>query len=100
MDQQINRYFVGIISFAVVATWMSAGLLVASVSLVAALLAMRIVPALMTPASRRRRVDRPESPARRASKRPRKLVSTRPVAEEGEYQLVPDDPSLILSLSD
>lgn len=98
MDSQTNRYFVAIICFAVVATWLSAGFFIAVVSLVAALIAMQTFPALM---SRRGRGHGRMSPARRGdSKRRRTLVTTRPLADEDEYQLVPDEPSLILSVSE
>jgi hypothetical protein len=60
---------------------------------------MQIFPALMAAASRHGRGHRRKPPARRGdSKRGRKLVTARPLADEDEYQLVPDEPSLILSV--
>lgn len=101
MEQQLRRYFIGIISFAFFGTWLSAGVVAAFVGLLAALVAMRVIPALTDAARRDDRIRRREPSARRGRPQPRKVLKTRPLAEEDvdERPLIPDDPSLIISVS-
>ena len=97
MEQQLRRYFIGIISFAFFGTWLSAGVVAAFVGLLAALVAMRVIPA----ARRDDQIRRREQSARRKRPKQRKVVRTRPLAEEDadDRPLIPDDPSLIISTS-
>jgi hypothetical protein len=101
VEQQLRRYFIGIISFAFFGTWLSAGVVAAFVGLLAALVAMRVIPALAETARRDDQIRRREPSARRKRPKQRKVVRTRPLAEEDadDRPLIPDDPSLIISTS-
>jgi hypothetical protein len=73
----------------------------AFVGLLAALVAMRVIPALAETARRDDQIRRREPSARRKRPKQRKVVRTRPLAEEDadDRPLIPDDPSLIISTS-
>jgi hypothetical protein len=84
------------ISFGFVVTWIGLGALAAFLGLLAASTSM-VVPGLLEARRARRR------PVRRrvAESRPPRPVTTRPLGDEGadELPLVPDEPSLIIGVS-
>ena len=81
VDNQLHRYFLGLVGFAFVVTWATLGLLTAVLA-VAACTALVAGPQQL---QRRRRPARP---------RP---IRARPLLDEAEsLPLVPDEPSLIL----
>jgi len=83
VDNQLHRYFLGLVGFAFVVTWATLGLAVAVLAL-AACAALVAGPQQL---ERRRRPARP---------RP---IRSRPLRDEAErLPLVPDEPSLILEL--
>jgi hypothetical protein len=94
VEQQLRRYFVGMISFGFVVTWVAVGALAAFLGVTAAA-ATSMVPALLDARRARRRA------AHRRAGRPR-VVTSRPLADEGpeELPLVPDEPSLIIDVAD
>jgi hypothetical protein len=81
VDEQLHRYFMGLIAFAFVVTWTTIGL-------VTAVLAVVACAALVAGPQQLQRRRRPARP------RP---VRARPLMDEAEsLPLVPDEPSLIL----
>jgi hypothetical protein len=86
---QARRYFLGLLSFGVVAVWAASGL----VTVALALLACTVVVHGLRLFSERK-TTRSRDPGRRP--RP---VSTRPLRDETTHlPLVPDEPSLIVEL--
>jgi hypothetical protein len=97
VERQLRRYFLGLISFAFVVTWVAVGILTAFLGVLGALTASVVVPALL---DTRRLGRRPAQ--RRAGNIPRaRAVTARPLAGEAaeELPLVPDEPSLIIGVS-
>jgi hypothetical protein len=96
VERQLRRYFVGIVSFGFIVTWIAVGTMAAFLGLVAAVITT-MVPGLLDVRRARRR------PAhRRVDKGERsRSVTARRLAEEGpqELPLVPDEPSLIIGVS-
>ena len=96
MERQLRRYFVGIISFGFIVTWMAVGTTAAFLGVLGAVTAT-FVPGLLDARRARRR-----SAHRRVrdTGRPRGLTA-RPLGDEGaeELPLVPDEPSLIIGVS-
>lgn len=95
MEQQLRRYFIGIITFGFIVTWIALGTLTAFLALTATFVATTAAPALLDRRVRHGRSRRPveRRPAPRA-------VRTRPlVSEDAELPLVPDEPSLIIGVS-
>jgi hypothetical protein len=89
VHEQARRYFLGLLSFGVVAVWATAGL----VTVVLALVACAVV--LFGSRLHSERGNR----RRHAAGRPKRPVGTRPLRDEvGSLPLVPDDPSLIVEL--
>jgi hypothetical protein len=89
VHEQARRYFLGLLSFGVVAVWATAGL----ITVIAALLACAV--AVFGSRLLSERGTRPPQGARR---RPRP-VDTRPLRDEADsVPLVPDEPSLIVEL--
>jgi hypothetical protein len=81
VDDQLRRYFLGLVGFAFVVTWATLGAVIA----VLAVVACAALVAGPKQLGRRRRPARP---------RP---IRSRPLLDEGEsLPLVPDEPSLIL----
>jgi hypothetical protein len=97
VEQQLRRYFVGIISFGFTVTWITVGALAAFLGVIGAVTTSMVVPALLDA-----RRARPVAPRRRMRHEPpARSVTTRPLAHEGadELPLVPDEPSLIIGVS-
>lgn len=95
MEQQLRRYFIGIVSFGFVVTWIAVGTLAAFLGVFATVVATTIGPALVgrraDRGSRRKPVQRRPAP---------RTLTTRPLAaEDVELPLVPDEPSLIIGVS-
>jgi hypothetical protein len=86
MENQVRRYFAGLVSFGFVACWMAGGLQMAMLA-TGTCIAVVNAPALLG----KRRAARPRA------QRPRP-VRTRPLREEmpESLPLVPDEPSLII----
>lgn len=83
MTAETRRYFMGLIAFAFVICWATAGLLAAIAGLAACVAT----------------ISGPDMLARRRRTHGRRIVRARPVAEGREaHQLVPDDPSLVFEL--
>jgi hypothetical protein len=97
VEQQLRRYFIGIISFAFIVTWVALGAITAFLAALTSVAAMVIVPAFLEARRRHHRSARPTPERRPAPRR----VTTRPLAEEDrdELPLVPDEPSLIIGVS-
>jgi hypothetical protein len=95
VDKQLRRYFVGMISFGFVVTWVAVGVPAAFLGTAAAVGTSIVVPTLLDGRRARRRA------AHRRAVRPR-VVTSRPIADEGpeELPLVPDEPSLIIGVAD
>jgi hypothetical protein len=96
VEQQLRRYYVGIISFGFVVTWFAVGTLAAFLGVVCAVATSTIAPALLDARRARRR-----PPRRRLGDAGPRSVTARPLAEEAadELPLVPDEPSLIIGIS-
>lgn len=86
MENQLHRYFAGLVGFGFVVCWATGGLLMAVLA-TGACVAIVNTPAL----SKRRR-------ARSRVQRPRSTIRTRPMGDEMPESppLVPDEPSLII----
>jgi hypothetical protein len=89
VEQQLRRYFVGIVGFAFVATWAATGLSTAFAALAVCVVGVKVVPALRRLLDARRR----EAHLPRRRRRP---AAGPPGTEADEPPLVPDDPSLII----
>ena len=92
VDGQVRRYFLGVISFGVVAVWSAEGMLAAALSLLACALTVYVPPLL---------VRRRPGPALRHERKTRQRpVRTRTLHTEplSSRSVVPDDPSLIIEL--
>ncbi len=98
MEQQLRGYFIGLISFGFVVTSISAGLLTALAGLLAAVAAIRVMPAVTGRARKHERPRRPVRVATPRSKRPRGTARALVEERTDELPLVPDEPSLIISL--
>jgi hypothetical protein len=96
VERQLRRYFVGIISFGFIVTWIAVGTTAAFLGLIGAAIST-IVPGLLDVRRARRRAAE-----RRGGHnvRPRG-VTARQLADESpeELPLVPDEPSLIIGVS-
>jgi amino acid transporter len=96
VEQQLRRYFIGIISFGFVVTWIAVGTVAAFLALLGMLLGMAAGPALRD-VRRSHRGGRRRHVQRRAAPR---VVTARAFADEdAELPLVPDEPSLIIGVS-
>ena len=95
MERQLRRYFVGMISFGFVVTWVAGGAAAAFLGTAAAVATSIVLPMLLDARRAHRRT------AHRRAARPR-VVTSRPLADEGaeELPLVPDEPSLIIGVAD
>ena len=95
MEKQLRRYFVGMISFGFVVTWVAVGALAAFLGTATAVATSIVIPTLLDARRARRRT------AHRRAVRPR-VVTSRQLADEGpeELPLVPDEPSLIIGVAD
>lgn len=92
MEHRLERYFFGALGFAFVVAWATLG---ATVAIFAAALCLVALNA-------QRLSSLLETSRRRASSRPRtRSISVRPLQDEDApaQQLVPDDPSLVISAS-
>ncbi|HEY2555924.1 MAG TPA: hypothetical protein VGI08_02360 [Diaminobutyricibacter sp.] len=91
MNEQVHRYFVGVIGFAFVACWSALGLMtaLAALTLCAALVSG---PALVSNLMRVRHTS--ARPRRHTASRSRSSLQER----DHELPLVPDEPSLVLEL--
>lgn len=96
MEQQLRRYFLALISFGFIVTWMAVGALAAFLGVLAAVAVSMILPAVF---GTRHSKQRP--PRRRLADPEARSVRARPLSEEGEEELplVPDEPSLIIGVS-
>jgi hypothetical protein len=97
VEQQLRRYFVGILSFGFIVTWIAVGTLAAFLGALGALATSTVVPALLdTRRSHRRAAHRRTGNAGRP-----RAVTARPLVEEDaeELPLVPDEPSLVIGVS-
>jgi hypothetical protein len=97
VERQLRRYFVGIISFGFIVTWIAVGALAAFVGVIGAVTTSIVLPALLDA-----RRTRPVPPRRHTRhERPTRSVATRPITDEAadELPLVPDEPSLIIGVS-
>jgi hypothetical protein len=96
MQQQLGRYFLGALVFAFVVAWATLGATTALAAATACLVAAN----LHRFAPRTRRVDRRP---RRIRETPHPTITARPLDAEDDdeefCELVPDDPSLIISTS-
>lgn len=92
MEERLQRYFLGGVGFAVVIVWASLGAEVAALALAACLAGINL-HRLARRVRQQRRVD-----AARA-RRPRPVAPAPRDQGDDRYQLVPDDPSLVISLS-
>jgi hypothetical protein len=96
VEQQLRRYFIGIISFGFIVTWIALGTFTAFLGLLTTVIATTAGPALLAArrgdrSGRRRHVQRRPPPRR---------VTARALADEDvELPLVPDEPSLIIGVS-
>jgi len=95
VEQQLRRYFVGMISFGFVVTWVAVGALAAFLGAIVAVVTSIVLPSILDARRARRRA------VHRRAARPR-AVTSRPLADEGaeEFPLVPDEPSLIIGVAD
>jgi hypothetical protein len=95
VERQLRRYFVGLISFGFIVTWIAVGTTAAFLGLVGAVIST-IVPGVLDARRARRRADRGVGNRGRA-----RGVTARQLADEGpeELPLVPDEPSLIIGVS-
>jgi len=86
---QLRRYFLGLVGFAFVISWASAGALTALLALTVCI-SIVAVPDLLS-----RQAAAPTR--RRSSERTRAHLRARPLRDEAEHELplVPDEPSLI-----
>ncbi|MEN3341967.1 MAG: hypothetical protein V7644_1371 [Actinomycetota bacterium] len=92
MEQQLRRYFLGAVAFAFVVAWVTLGVTDAIVAALACSVAAnlhRLLPQL----GRSRRPSRPARRERRSELSVRSLRSE----DDRPYQLVPDEPSLIIA---
>ena len=92
MEQQLHRYFLGIVGFAFVVTWVTLGAIAAVAATIVCLIGAnlhQLLPRLAGMQLRPPRAHRPQ----------RTRISTRPLRAEHHrsHELVPDDPSLIIS---
>jgi len=96
VEQQLRRYFIGILSFGFIVTWIAVGTLAAFLGLFAGVAAMAVGPVLLDARRGQRGGKR-----RQAQRRPAPhVVTARPLGdEEIELPLVPDEPSLIIGVS-
>jgi hypothetical protein len=97
VEQQLRRYFIGIVTFGFIVTWIAIGTVAAFLALLGTVVAVKAVPALLDSRRRQRRDSRVRAQARA---RPR-TVTARTVFDEDrdELPLVPDEPSLIIGVS-
>ena len=96
MEQQLRRYFIGIISFGFIVTWIAVGTLAAFLGLFATFVVTSAAPALLNVRGGQRGGNRRQVQHRRTPR----AVNARPlVAEDIELPLVPDEPSLIIGVS-
>ena len=88
MERQVHRCFLGSVGFAFVLTWATVGSVVAILAVVGCVAAMSL-PRLLA--------KRERAPVRVRRAAPR----TRPLRDEADdgMPLVPDDPSLVISVS-
>lgn len=100
MERQLRRYFIGIISFGFIVTWIALGAVAAISATLTSVAAMVVIPAFLEARRSHRRGTRPSSYERRPAPAPRR-VTARTLAEEdaGDLPLVPDEPSLIIGVS-
>lgn len=88
MEQQLHRYFLGIVGFAFVVTWVTLGATAAVAAAVVCLAGANLQHLL------------PRIGGTQRAHRPRRTkLSSRPLHAEHRrsHELVPDDPSLIIS---
>lgn len=91
MEQQLRRYFCGAIGFAFVVTWATLGVADAVVALVICLAGTNLHQLL-------RQIDARRLQSRRDRRPQRSRLTARPLHAEHGYDLVPDEPSLIISM--
>ena len=96
MERQLRRYFVGIISFGFIVTWIAVGAAAAFLGVIGAVISTTVPGLLDARRARRRAADRRLG----NGGRPRG-VTARQLADERpeELPLVPDEPSLIIGVS-
>ena len=96
MERQLRRYFIGIISFGFIVTWIAVGTMAAFLGVLGAVMAT-FVPGLV---DARRARHRSAHRRVRDGSRPR-AVTARPLGDDGaeKLPLVPDEPSLIIGVS-
>ena len=90
MEQQLRRYFVGAVGFAFVLTWVTLGGTIAVVATIVCLAGTRL-DRLVRPINSKERGSGHGARAKRSK------LAARPLSAEGGYDLVPDEPSLIIS---
>jgi hypothetical protein len=88
MEQHVRRYFFGVVGFAFVVTWATLGATDAIVAVIMCVAGMNVdhLSHLMN-----------GTQTRTGRRPPRSTLAARPLDAEHAYQLVPDEPSLILS---
>jgi hypothetical protein len=91
MEQQLHRYFCGGVAFAFVVTWVTLGATDAVVALLLCLAGTNFQQLL-------RLIDATQLRARSPRRPQRSRLAARPLRAEYAYELVPDDPSLIISI--
>jgi hypothetical protein len=97
VEEQLRRYYIGIINFAFIVTWITVGALAAFLGVLGAVATSVVLPVI---ADTRRGRRRPANRRVGTSGRPR-AVTARTLADETpeELPLVPDEPSLIIGVS-
>ncbi|HYY02852.1 MAG TPA: hypothetical protein VE736_03110 [Gaiellaceae bacterium] len=97
MEQQLRRYFIGIVTFGFIVTWIAIGTVAAFLAVLGTVAAMTAVPALLDSQRRQHRGNRGRAHSR---VRPRTITARTLVDERpDELPLVPDEPSLIIDVS-
>jgi hypothetical protein len=91
MEQQLRRYFCGAVAFAFVVTWATLGATDAVVALLLCLAGTNLQQLM-------RLIDATQLRARSPRRPQRSRLAARPLHAESAYELVPDDPSLIISM--
>ena len=91
MEQQLHRYFLGLVGFAFVVTWATVGATDAIVATIVCLAGANLHQLLP-------RLDGRQLRSQRGHRPPRARLSARPLRAEHlhSHELVPDDPSLII----
>lgn len=90
MEQQLRRYFAGAVGFAFVLTWATLGGTIAVVATIVCVAGTKL-DRLVRPINGKERKSGHSARANRST------LTARPLRAEGAHDLVPDEPSLIIS---